>query len=132
VERALLGPVRGLFGSDIDPHALAAASENLAAAGLDARIEQRDALDPAPEGVTLIMTNPPMGRRASRAAGLDERLDRFVEHAAAALAPDGRFVWMAPWPKRARAAARRAGLTLEWSQAVDMGGFEAELQRWVK
>jgi 23S rRNA G2445 N2-methylase RlmL len=132
VERALLGPVRGLFGSDIDPHALAAARENLATAGLDAHIEQRDALDPAPKGVTLIITNPPMGRRASRAAGLDERLDRFVEHAAAALAPHGRFVWMAPWPKRARTAARRAGLTLEWAQAVDMGGFEAELQRWVK
>jgi hypothetical protein len=73
-----------------------------------------------------------MGRRASRAAGLDERLDRFVAHAAQSLAPRGRLVWMAPWPKRARSAARRAGLTLEWARVVDMGGFDAELQRWLK
>jgi hypothetical protein len=39
---------------------------------------------------------------------------------------------MAPWPQRARAAGRRAGLTLDWARTVDMGGFDAELQRWVK
>ncbi|HTB74904.1 MAG TPA: HEAT repeat domain-containing protein [Polyangiaceae bacterium] len=132
VERALLGPTRALFGSDIDSRALAVARDNLAAAGVEARLEPQDALGPAPQGVTLIVTNPPMGRRASRAAGLDERLDRFVAHAAASLAPRGRLVWMAPWPKRARIAAQQAGLTLDWASAVDMGGFDAELQRWVK
>lgn len=132
VERTLLGPVGALFGSDIDSRALAVARDNLAGAGIQAKLEQRDALDPAPQGVTLILTNPPMGRRASRAAGLDERLDGFVAHAARALAPRGRLVWMAPWPKRARAAGERAGLALDWARAVDMGGFDAELQRWVK
>ncbi len=132
VERGLLGPARSLFGSDIDPRALEVARMNLAAAQLDARLEQQDALGPAPRDVTLIISNPPMGRRASRAAGLDEQLDRFVAHAAAALVPRGRLVWMAPWPQRARAAALRAGLTLDRAFAVDMGGFDAELQRWVK
>jgi 23S rRNA G2445 N2-methylase RlmL len=132
VERALLGPTRALFGSDIDPRALETARGNLAAAGLEARLEQQGALDPAPREVTLIVTNPPMGRRASRGAGLDEQLDRFVAHAAAALVPRGRLVWMAPWPQRSRAAARHAGLTLDWARMVDMGGFDAELQRWVK
>jgi 23S rRNA G2445 N2-methylase RlmL len=132
VERALLGPVRALFGSDIDPRALTVARDNLAGAGIEARLEQRDALDPAPTGVSLIVTNPPMGRRASRAVGLDERLDRFLAHAARALVPRGRLVWMAPWPKRARVAGQRAGLVLEWASTVDMGGFDAELQRWVK
>ena len=132
VERALLGPTRALIGSDIDPRALGTARDNLAAAGLEARLEQQDALDPAPRDVTLIITNPPMGRRASRTAGLDEQLDRFVAHAAAALVPRGRLVWMAPWPQRSRAAALRAGLTLDWARTVDMGGFDAELQRWVK
>jgi 23S rRNA G2445 N2-methylase RlmL len=132
VERALLGPVRALFGSDTDPRALAVARENLAGAGIEARLEQQDALDPAPLDVTLIVTNPPMGRRTSRAAGQGERLDRFVAHAARALAPRGRLVWMTPWPKRARVAGHRAGLTLDWANAVDMGGFDAELQRWVK
>jgi 23S rRNA G2445 N2-methylase RlmL len=132
IERALLGPARALFGSDIDARALTVARANLAAAGLEAHLEQRDALEAAPKGVTLIVTNPPMGRRASRAAGLDERLDRFVAHAAAALVPRGRLVWMAPWPQRARAAALRAGLTLDRALTVDMGGFDAELQRWLK
>lgn len=132
IERGLLGPARALIGSDIDPRALAVARANCAAAGLDVRLEQRDALDAAPPDVTLILSNPPMGRRAVRTAGLDEKLDLFVAHAAAALAPRGRLVWMAPWPQRARAAALRAGLTLDYARAVDMGGFDAELQRWVK
>ena len=132
VERALLGPHRALFGSDLDPRALSIARENLAAAGFEARLEQQDALDAAPADVTLIITNPPMGRRAARNVGTGDTLDRFVAHAAAALVPRGRLVWMAPWPKRARAAGARAGLTLDWAREVDMGGFEAELQRWMK
>jgi 23S rRNA G2445 N2-methylase RlmL len=132
VERALLGPHHALFGSDLDPRALAVARDNLAAAGFEGRLEQQDALDPAPPGVTLIITNPPMGRRAARNVGTGDTLDRFVAHAAGSLTARGRLVWMAPWPKRARAAGLRAGLTLDWARAVDMGGFEAELQRWVK
>jgi 23S rRNA G2445 N2-methylase RlmL len=134
VERALLGPCRALFASDLDPRAIEVARENVAAAGLASRVvlQVQDALGPAPAGVTLVVTNPPMGRRASRAAGLDEMLDRFVEHAAAALVPRGRLAWLAPWPRRSRVAAQRAGLTLDYAQLVDMGGFDAELQRWVK
>ncbi|MDP9037569.1 MAG: HEAT repeat domain-containing protein [Myxococcota bacterium] len=130
VERGLLGPHRSLMGSDTEPLALEAARENLAAAGIEARLEQADALVHAPAGVTLIITNPPMGRRASRTAGLSETLDRFVLHAASVLLPGGRLVWMSPWPKRTRTAALRAGLKLEWAQVVDMGGFDAEMQRW--
>jgi 23S rRNA G2445 N2-methylase RlmL len=132
VERALLGPVGALYGSDIDARALAVAETNLAAAGFTARLERRDVLDVPPPGVTLVITNPPMGRRLARTVGLDDMLDRFVAHAAAALAPRGRLVWMAPWPRRSREAGKRAGLELDWSRLVDMGGFEAELQRWIK
>ena len=132
VERALLGPYRTLVGGDIDAQALEVARENLAAAGLTARLEERDVLAAAPEGVTLVITNPPMGRRAARSPGLDALLDRFVGHAAAALAPGGRLVWLAPWPQRSRAAATRAGLVLDGARQVDMGGFDAELQRWLK
>jgi hypothetical protein len=132
VERALLGPFRTLLGSDTDVKALAVARENLAAAGVQAGLECRDALAPAPDGVSLVITNPPMGRRASRTAGTDDMLDRFVSHVAAALVPGGRLVWIAPWPKRSRAAAIEAGLTLDWARTVDMGGFDAEMQRWLK
>jgi 23S rRNA G2445 N2-methylase RlmL len=132
VERALLGPYRALFGSDLDERALAAARANLSSAGLEATLEQADALEHRPPGVTLVITNPPMGRRSARAAGLAAMLDRFVVHAAAALSTGGRLVWVAPWPRRARSAAAGAGLSLESARIVDMGGFDAELQAWVK
>jgi predicted RNA methylase len=132
IERALLGPYSALLGTDVDERALAAARENLAAARLTATLERADALVHAPEHVTLIVTNPPMGRRASRMAGLADALDRFVAHAAEVLVPGGRLVWIAPWPKRARAAGERAGLVLDWSRTVDMGGFDAEIQRWTR
>jgi len=132
VERAMLGPFRALFGSDVDPAALAIARENLDAAGVAATLDRADALAHAPRGVTLVITNPPMGRRSSRTAGLADMLDRFVAHAASVLAPGGRLVWIAPFPVRSRAAATRAGLTLEWARVIDMGGFEAEMQRFVR
>ncbi len=132
VERALLGPYRALLGSDIDARAIAAAEENLRAAGLEARLDVADAWSYAPRDVTLVITNPPMGRRAARAPGLTDRLDRFVAHAARVLRPGGRLVWIAPWPASARESAVAAGLSLDWAKAIDMGGFDAELQRWVK
>jgi len=132
VERALLGKVRALQGSDVDQRALDAARTNLAAAGVEATLEQGDALALAPKGVTLVITNPPMGRRASRTSGLSDMLDRFVAHAAAVLVPGGRLVWIAPWPERSRSSALAAGLRLERARLVDMGGFDAEMQRWVK
>jgi 23S rRNA G2445 N2-methylase RlmL len=132
VERALLGPFRALVGSDVDEGALEIARGNLDAAGLPATLHLMDALGHEPSGVTLVITNPPMGRRSSRTAGLANRLDRFVAHAASVLVPGGRLVWIAPFPARSRAAARSAGLALEWARTIDMGGFEAEMQRWVR
>jgi predicted RNA methylase len=132
VERALLGKYRALYGSDIDPSALEAARINLAAAGVEANLEEGDALALSPRDVTLVITNPPMGRRASRTSGLSDVLDRFVAHAAAVLVTGGRLVWIAPWPERSRSSALAAGLKLERARVVDMGGFDAEMQRWVK
>jgi predicted RNA methylase len=132
VERALLGPWRALVGSDVDERALAVARRNLESAGLAARLERADATAFAPEGVTLVITNPPMGRRAARVTGLADLLDAFVAHAARVLRDGGRLVWIAPWPARSRAVADRAGLRLDWARSVDMGGFGAEIQRWTK
>jgi 23S rRNA G2445 N2-methylase RlmL len=132
IERALAGPYASLEGSDIDPRALAAARENMDAAGLSALLVQTDALVHTPRGVTLVLTNPPMGRRASRIPGLADLLNRFVAHAGSVLVPGGRLTWIAPSPKQARAAAAGAGLALDWARVVDMGGFDAEMQRWIK
>jgi 23S rRNA G2445 N2-methylase RlmL len=132
VERARLGPFESLVGTDNEPSALVAATENLAAAGVEARLELADALTYTPHRVTLVLTNPPMGRRASRVPETADMLDRFVARAATVLASGGRFVWLAPWPQRARAAGAAAGLRLDWARTVDMGGFDAEMQRWKK
>jgi 23S rRNA G2445 N2-methylase RlmL len=132
VERGRLGPYVSLLGTDVDSRALAAARMNLAAAGVQARLERGDALSLAPAGVTLVLTNPPMGRRAARGPGLAEMLDRFVARVATLLVPGGRLVWIAPWPRRARAAAAQARLELGWARVVDMGGFDAEMQRWIR
>ncbi|MGK4003004.1 HEAT repeat domain-containing protein [Sorangium sp. So ce1036] len=134
-ERALLGPYRRLVGSDRDPRALRIARENLDAAGArGAELLQRDACSAPPPGdaPTLILTNPPLGRRVERTGDLDALLTRFVESAARALAPGGRLVWISPFPERTEAAARRSGLRPEVLQRVDMGGFDAQIQRFHK
>jgi 23S rRNA G2445 N2-methylase RlmL len=130
IERARLGPYRALHGTDVDPRALDAARANLKAAGVEATLTKGDSLTHVPRGVTLMLTNPPMGRRSLRTAGTREMLDAFTRHAARVLVPGGRLVWIAPWPERTRRTAERAGMVLERARTIDMGGFEAEFQRW--
>jgi 23S rRNA G2445 N2-methylase RlmL len=135
-ERSLLGPYRMIIGSDRDPAALAAAAANLSAAGVPAarlRLLAGDATSFAPPlQPTLILSNPPLGRRVERSSALAATLDRFVEHAARLLAPHGRLVWIAPFPERALAVARRCLLAPTLVQAVDLGGFTASLQAFAK
>jgi 23S rRNA G2445 N2-methylase RlmL len=127
VERARLGPYKALIGTDVDPAALAATRENLARAGIDgAELVLSDATTYEPRGVTVIITNPPMGRRVQRGTH-GELLERFVDHAARVLVPGGVLVWAAPDPRKLHARAERAGLTLDRAFTVDMGGFPAEL-----
>lgn len=134
-ERALAGPYRRLAGSDLEPAALATARANLDAAGArDATLARGDATSLLPPGgpPTLILTNPPLGRRVQRSADLAPMIDRFLEHAARVLAPGGRLVWISPFAARTRALAARLGLTSTLAREVDMGGFSAELQAFRK
>lgn len=128
VERARLGAYRELHGSDIDSAALDAARANLALAGVHAELTSADACTHAPSGVTLILTNPPMGHRVLRHANLAELLERFIAHAAKTLAPGGRLVWISPMGERTKAWGHAAGLGLELAHDVDMGGFTAQIQ----
>ena len=136
VERAMAGPYAELHGSDTDPRALDVARENFAAAGLEGvHLAQADAtthVPPTQLGVTLVLTNPPMGRRVARSTELATTLDRFVDHVAEVLVPGGRFVWLSPLPERTAERARLAGLALHGTKDVDMGGFVAQMQTLVK
>jgi predicted RNA methylase len=126
VERARLGPYASLTGTDLEATAVEAARANLAAAGIrDATLAIADATTYEPKGVSLIITNPPMGRRVQRGSH-GELLERFVDHAARLLVPDGALVWAAP-DASLNAHAERAGLVLDRAYTVDMGGFPAEL-----
>jgi 23S rRNA G2445 N2-methylase RlmL len=129
-ERARLGPYRSLLGTDLDADALDAARANLA--GIEVKLTRGDALLTRPRAVTLILTNPPMGRRVVRQGELRTFLEGFVAHAARVLEPGGRLVWISPRPRMTRLHAERAGLRLERGLAVDMGGFQGEIQRWQK
>jgi predicted RNA methylase len=127
VERARLGGYASLIGTDIETDAIDAARANLTAAGIaGARLEVCDATTFDPGNVSVIVTNPPMGRRVQRGTH-GELLERFVDHAARVLVPGGVLLWAVPDPARLHARAERAGLVLERAFTVDMGGFPAEL-----
>lgn len=132
VERALAGPYAELVGTDLDEHALDAARANIAAAGVQGvSLLQADARSfTPPRAPTLVLTNPPLGRRHEGGDPLASLLDGLVDRVADLLAPGGRFVWISPHGGRTADRARDAGLELELRQVVDMGGFEAELQRF--
>lgn len=130
IERALRGPFAELWGTDIDPKALAAARANLDAAGLRANLVQHSALDFAPPGVTLIISNPPMGRRVARDGTLADLLANFIRHAARTLRPRGRLVWLSPLPRHTARAAREAALSVHEGPDIDLGGFHARLQTY--
>ena len=132
IERALLGPAARIVGTDLSVDALAAATENVAAASFGERIELRrgDARTDAPAGVSLIITNPPLGRRLR--GDVTELLLAFARHAGAALVPGGRLVWLTPIARESDALLRSLGMRLERDQAVDLGGLDAPMQRWVR
>jgi 23S rRNA G2445 N2-methylase RlmL len=118
-----------MHGTDIDEGALEAARANLARAGVQGvRLTNADATMFAPRGVTLAITNPPMGRRVARGE-LSPLVDRFLHNVSAALAPGGRLVWLSPMPERSRARLEQMGFAVDVARKVDMGGFSAELQR---
>ncbi|MRG92086.1 HEAT repeat domain-containing protein [Polyangium spumosum] len=130
-ERALAGPYARLLGTDTSASALEAARQNLAAIGIqDAVLARGDALSFVPRGAppTLVLTNPPMGRRVLRGIDLRVFFDRFLEHVASVLEPGGRIAWISPLPADSARAARELGLDRAFAQRVDMGGFDAEIQ----
>lgn len=134
IERALLGDYAALYGTDTSLEAIDVATKNTRRAGLDSaklHLRQHDCLLVDDIKPTLILTNPPMGRRVAR-GDLKPLLERFVAHAVAQLSKGGRLVWLSPLPDRTAEQLTALGMKLTKRQFVDMGGFPAELQVAVK
>jgi hypothetical protein len=72
-----------------------------------------------------------MGRRVKRGEAT-ELLGRFAEHAARVLPVGGQLTWIAPQPQRTSPLLLAGGLTLRRAYRIDMNGFWARLEVWVK
>ncbi len=130
VERALLGRTRLLVGTDLDRGALEGARANLEAAGIaGATLVCADACAYRPrERPTLVLTNPPMGRRVLDKTKTGPLYAAFLAHVAEVLAPRGRLAWISPRPQDTARLAAEVGLRVLDRRTIDMGGFFAELQ----
>jgi len=136
IERALQGGVRHLFGTDLSAEALDITRENLAAAGQAvipttlACLDFRDhaALDGLRSGaLSLIVTNPPLGRRVP-IPNLPGLIGDLFAAATELLEPGGRLVCTNP---TAAKPATRA-LRLEFRRRIDLGGFHCHLEKYVR
>lgn len=130
VERAKLGPYAQLLGTDLDERIAELARATLARAVVpNAAIHHGDALlerpRPAP---TLVLTNPPLGRRVGRDRDPGTLLCELAAHLPDVLAPGARVVWLSPQPDRTAHALVSAGFRVTDGIRVDLGGVFAERQ----
>lgn len=136
IERALLGGVRQVFGTDRSAEAVAIAEGNFSAANLpsveasftccDFR-EFRSIPGLRAGAVDLIISNPPMGRRVP-IADLKSLIDDLFEAAAIALKPGGTLVFANP----ISTDCPELSLERQSRQVVDLGGFDCYLEMYTK
>jgi len=134
IERARRGGVQHIFGTDRSAEAIAVAKENFAAAlpgppeSTFACCDFRNRATVAGLGfVSLIITNPPMGRRVP-IPDLQGLIEDLFAVAATVLQPGGRLVFANPLPVKPAGDS----LKLEFRRKVDLGGFHVHLEKYVK
>ena len=136
IESALLGGVRSLYGTDRSPAAIAIAQTNFAAARVkpvQSKFACCDFRDFAtvqglgPNSVTLIITNPPMGKRVP-VPNLRGLVENLFAVAATVLRPGGRLVFANPLSN----VPPHPSLRLQSRQVVDFGGFDCALEVYLK
>lgn len=134
IERAKLGPYKMMYGSDNEASAIEIAKATVKRAGTsNIELIVGDARNlRLPQAPTLILTNPPLGRRITRDSTLGPMLEDFLAHAARMLAPNGRLVWLSPQPARTAELLTSFGMTAVHHERVDLGGVYAELQAYEK
>jgi 23S rRNA G2445 N2-methylase RlmL len=136
IERARLGGVQCIYGTDLSPDAIAISRANFTAAkvkGVQVNLACCDFHDYAkveglgPKSVTLIITNPPMGRRI-RVPSLRGLVGDLFAVAAAVLKPGGRLIFANPL----RIEPRDPSLKLKYRKVIDLGGFNCRLEMYLK
>ncbi len=136
VERSLLGGVRAVFGTDLSAEAVDISQDNFTAANVksvEAKFTCCDFRDFAkiaglgPNTATLIITNPPMGKRVP-IANLPQLFAELFSVAATVLKPGGRLVFANPFQME----SPNPSLRLQSRQMVDFRGFDCYLEKYVK
>jgi len=134
IERTLLGGVGRVFGTDLSADAVAVTRENFAAAVADppettfAACDFRDHATVAGlANISLVISNPPMGRRVP-IPNLSGLIADFLAAAHAVLRPGGRLVFANPVPVKPAGGTLR----LESRRKIDLGGFHVHLEKYVK
>lgn len=132
IERARLGGVSRVLGTDLSPAAMQASQTNWRAAripGARADFVQNDFRNflqipgCTPGSLTLLITNPPLGKRVP-IPNLRSLLQELLSLASVALQPGGRMVWVNP----VKIKSPDSNLRLEFQQTVDLGGFACRLE----
>jgi len=136
IERARLGGIRSIYGTDINPNAIDICRTNFAASKVKsvpltlACCDFRDYSKVeglGPETVTLIITNPPMGRRI-RIHNIRGLFGDLFDVAATVLKPGGRLIFANPL----RIEPSDPSLKLKYRKVVDLGGFNCHLEMYIK
>jgi len=136
IERALLGGVERVYGTDLNPDAISVCRANFAAVNVNpvalklaccdfrdyAKLEGLES-----KSVTLIITNPPMGKRV-RVPSLRGLIRDLFAAAAVVLKPGGRLIFANPW----RIEPQDPSLKLKYRKVVDLGGFNCRLEMYLK
>jgi 23S rRNA G2445 N2-methylase RlmL len=138
-ECALRGEGGTLFGTDLSPEAVAVAKVNVASANKgrsavrarfvasDFREAYRHAELSDLEGLSLIISNPPLGKRVP-VNDLRSMVRALYGLAGRLLRPGGRLVFVNPVELRPEGGELR----LDFRQKVDVGFSHLHLEKWVK
>jgi tRNA G10 N-methylase Trm11 len=136
IESALLGGVERILGTDLSAAAIAITRGNFAALKTSRAPTElvccdfRDFATSAgmgPNSVSLLITNPPLGRRVP-IADLPGLMRDLFAVAATVLRPGGRLVLANPLSME----KPHPSLELQYRQAVDFGGFDCRLEKYRK
>ncbi|MDP4693333.1 MAG: methyltransferase [Opitutales bacterium] len=136
IERARLGGVDSIIASDRDADAIEVARLNFESAGIESgkvalhlgSFRNYEAVTGiARRSISLIIANPPLGRRV-RIEDLQGLIKDFFQVATDTLRPGGRLVFINPL----KLDSHDPTLKLEARHLVDLGGFDCRVEKWLK